>query len=55
MSPDFWREWKNAGSTVKMLESLKFEKSFSTYPFEKENWLVKVGEVQSEIMSGYTM
>lgn len=55
MSPDFWREWKNAGSTVKMFESLKFEKSFFAYPFEKENWLVKVGEVQSEIMSGYTM
>lgn len=37
-----------------MFESLKFQKSFSAFPFEKENWLVKVGEVQPEIMSGHT-
>lgn len=35
-----------------LLNHLKSKKSFSLLLFEKENWLVKVGEVKSEIMSG---
>lgn len=54
MSPDFWRVvkcWKYCQNICKF----EVQKSFSAFPFEKENWLGKVGEVLYEVMSGYTM
>lgn len=35
-----------------LLNNFKFKILFSAFLFEKENWLVKVDEVKSEIMSG---
>lgn len=43
-----WKYWWNVWK-------FKVTKFFCSFPFEEGNYLAKVGEVQSEVMSGYTI